>query len=86
LLVLDRIKYQLGYPEAARDLLKNKAVLSVVDQYTMGTMRPLSVYFDLVGLNIVSKEVTFTRWCEFGKVPPGFEAWSHLYEEPNDVA
>ena len=81
LLVLDRIKYQLGYPEAARDLLKNKSLLSAIDQYTMGMARPLSDYFDIVGLNMTTKEVTFTKWCEFGKVPPGFERLSHLYEE-----
>jgi hypothetical protein len=79
-LVLDRIKYQLGYPEAARDMLNAKSLLTAVDQYSMGTARPLSKYLELVGLDMTTKEVTFTRWCEYGKLPPGFEHLVHLYE------
>jgi hypothetical protein len=79
-MVLDRIKYQLGYPEAAKDMLQTKSVLTAVEQYSMGTERPLSQYLELVGLNMTTKEVTYTRWCEEGTVPPGFEEYAHFYE------
>ena len=78
-MVLDRIKYQLGYPEAARDMLRSKSILTAVDHYTMGTARPLEEYLRLVGLNMTTKEVTNTRWCEEGRPPPGFEQHNHLY-------
>jgi hypothetical protein len=80
-MVLDRIKYQLGYPEAAKDMLPAKSLLTAVEQYSMGKERPLSRYLELVGLNMTTKEVTPTRWCEEGTVPPGFENFAHLYEK-----
>lgn len=80
-MVLDRIKYQLGYPEAAKDMLPSKSLLTAVEQYSMGTERPLSQYLEIVGLNMTTKEVTMTHWCEEGKVPPGFEHLAHLYEK-----
>lgn len=80
-MVLDRIKYQLGYPESSKDMLQAKSLLTAVEQYSMGTERPLEEYLKLVGLNMTTKEVTITHWCEEGKVPPGFEHLSHLYEE-----
>lgn len=79
-LVLKRIKHQLGYPEAATDMLETKSLLTAVEHYSMGTERPLSEYLDIVGLNMTTKEVTMTHWCEEGKVPPGFEDFAHLYE------
>ena len=78
-MVLDRIKYQLGYPEAAKDMLKHRSVLTAVDHYTMGTARPLQDYLKMVGLNMTTKEVTFTGWCEEGRPPPGFEQHNDLY-------
>ena len=78
-MVLDRIKYQLGYPEAARDMLRSKSILTAVDHYTMGTARSLEDYLKLVGLNMTTKEVTYTGWCEEGRPPPGFEQHNHLY-------
>jgi len=79
-MILDRVKYQLGYPEAAKDFLLSKTLLTAVEQYSMGTARPLSRYLELVGLNMTTKEVTLTHWCEKGTVPPGFEDLSHFYE------
>jgi hypothetical protein len=78
-MVLDRVKYQLGYPESARDMLPHKSILTAVDHYTMGTARPLEEYLRLVGLNMTTKEVTYTGWCEEGTPPPGFEQYNHLY-------
>ncbi|MGK3746426.1 MAG: hypothetical protein ACI8RD_010332 [Bacillariaceae sp.] len=68
MMVLDRVKYQLGYPEAAKDMLSSKSLLTAVEQYSMGTERPLSQYLDLVGLDMTTKEVTMTQWCETGQV------------------
>jgi hypothetical protein len=79
-MVLDRVKYQLGYPEAAKDMLQHKSLLTAVEQYSMGTERPLSQYMEMVGMNMTTKEITLTHWCEEGKVPPGFEEFAHLYE------
>jgi [Skp1-protein]-hydroxyproline N-acetylglucosaminyltransferase len=78
-MVLDRIKYQLGYPEAAVDMLKSKSLLTAVEQYTMGTARPLSAYLRIVGLNMTTKECTRTGWCEGGYPPPGSEKHDDLY-------
>ena len=80
MLVLDRIKFQLGYPEAARDMIVPKSILTAVEQYSMGKVRPLAEYLRIVGLNMTTKEVTYTEWCETGKVPPGFEAYAYLYD------
>lgn len=80
MMVLDRVKYQLGYPEAAKDMLSSKSLLTAVEQYSMGTERPLSQYLELVGLNMTTKEVTMTHWCETGMPPPGFEQFNHLYK------
>ena len=80
-MVLDRIKYQLGYPESAKDMIKHKSLLTAVEQYSMGTERSLEDYLRNVGLDMTSKEVTITHWCETGDVPPGFEHLRHLYKK-----
>jgi Glycosyltransferase (GlcNAc) len=79
MMILDRVKYQLGYPEAARDVVPLKSLLTAVEQYTMGTTRPLDQYMRIVGLNVTTKEISYTGWCEKGHPPPGFEEFNHLY-------
>lgn len=79
-MLLKRIKYQLGYPECATDMLETKSLLTAIEHYSMGTERPLSAYLEIVGLNMTTKEVTITHWCETGNVPPGFEDLAHLYQ------
>lgn len=79
MMVLNRIKYQLGYPEAAKDMLKPKSLLTAVEQYSMGTERPLEEYLRIVGLNMTTKLVHMTGWCESGKPPPGFEEYNSMY-------
>ena len=49
------VKYQLGYPEAARDMLATKSILTAVEQYTMGKVRSLDEYKRIVGLNMTTK-------------------------------
>ena len=80
MMVLDRIKYQLGYPEAARDMIKPKTVLTAVEEYTMGKQRKVEDYLKSVGLDMTKKEVTWTGWCETGKPPKGFEKYNHLFD------
>ncbi len=67
-MVIDRVKYQLGYPEAAKDMIAAKSLLTAVEQYSMGNERPLSEYLDMVGLNMSTKEITLTKWCTEGVV------------------
>lgn len=71
---------QLGYPESARDMIKPKSLFSAIEQYSMGTSRPLDEYLRIVGLDMNTKEVRFTKWCETGTPPPGFEKYRGLYD------
>eukprot|EP00533_Pseudo-nitzschia_delicatissima_P016554 CAMPEP_0197268376 /NCGR_PEP_ID=MMETSP1432-20130617/4141_1 /TAXON_ID=44447 /ORGANISM="Pseudo-nitzschia delicatissima, Strain UNC1205" /LENGTH=406 /DNA_ID=CAMNT_0042733421 /DNA_START=21 /DNA_END=1238 /DNA_ORIENTATION=- len=61
-MVIERVKYQLGYPESAKDMIAAKSLLTAVEQYSMGTERPLSQYKEIVGLNMMTKEITLTKW------------------------
>jgi hypothetical protein len=78
-MILNRIKHQLGYPESAMDILAPKSLLTAVEYYSMGKERSLDEYLRIVGLNMTTKEVTLTHWCEEGAPPPGFEQYAHLY-------
>ena len=85
MMVLDRVKCQLGYPESARDMLQHKSLLTAVEQYSMGSERPLEEYMKMVGMNMTTKEITYTGWCEKGYPPPGFEQYDHLYPAAKKV-
>lgn len=76
--MLERITYQLGYPEAARDMIP-KSVLTAVNQYSMGTVRTLDSYMKMIGMNVTTKEATEMHWCMEGQPPPGFEEFAPLY-------
>jgi Glycosyltransferase (GlcNAc) len=78
-LVLKRIKHQLLYPECARDMLP-KSLLTAVDFYSMGKERSLEEYLKIIGMNMLTKEITRTGWCEKGTPPPGMEQYAQLYE------
>ena len=62
-------------------MLAPKSILTAVEQYSMGTERSLEDYLKMVGLNMTTKEVTITHWCETGNVPPGFEHLADFYKE-----
>ena len=79
LLVLNRVKQQLGYPESSKDMVKPLSLFTAVEKYTMGQSRSLNDYLKIVGLNVDMKRVTYTAWCETGQPPPGFEKYNHLY-------
>jgi len=67
-LIVNRVKYQLGYPEAAKDMIASKSLLTAVEQYTMGSERSLSDYLKMTGMNMITKEITEARWCMDGVV------------------
>ena len=82
-LVVDRVKYQLGYPERARDMIKTKTVLTAVNKYSMGKVRTVEDYMKLIGLDVYAKEGVPTnpfRWCETGLTPDYAKHLAHLYK------
>jgi len=80
MLVLSRVKSQLGYPEAAPDFIKPQSVITHLDQYSMGTERPLEKFMEYVGLDMNKKEVIMTGWCEKGQPPPNKQEFISLYD------
>lgn len=81
MLVLQRVKAQLNYPESQPDFIRPKTILSHVDEYSMGTERKLEDYLFMAGLDMVNKkEVTKpNNWCNKGMPPPGMEQYNDLY-------
>lgn len=77
-LVVERVQYQLGFPESSRDMLP-KSILTAVDEYSMGTVRSLHSYMRMIGMNATTKEIETMTWCEQGRPPPGFEEYDSLY-------
>jgi hypothetical protein len=61
------------------DMLQTESILTAVEQYIMGTVRPLDDYLRMVCMNMTTKEITYTQWCEKGYPPPEFEQYDHLY-------
>lgn len=80
MLVLDRVKNQLGYPESADDFVQPKSLLKHLEKYSMGTERPLEKFMEYVGLDMKNKQVIFTGWCEKGRPPPNKLEFESLYE------
>ena len=70
MLVLERVKYQLGYPESSKDMIRIKSVLTAVEQYSMGKVRTIEEYLRMVGLNMTTKEIQDTKWCATGDPYP----------------
>lgn len=56
-----------------------QSILTAVEQYSMGKERPLEEYLRIVGMNMTTKEIANTQWCERGYPPPGFEKFRDLY-------
>jgi hypothetical protein len=87
-MVLDRVKYQLGYPEAM-DMLKHKEYLDRGRTVFHGYGATAVQYLD-VGLNMTTKLVTNTHWCE-GETfhRRDLKRYNHLYAgspDPNENA
>jgi [Skp1-protein]-hydroxyproline N-acetylglucosaminyltransferase len=80
-LVLLRITHQLGYPEAARDLITETSVLSDLAHYSMGHVRTIEQYMQYAGIDVMRKEIFMTNYCEEHIMPPGKEHLAKLYED-----
>jgi [Skp1-protein]-hydroxyproline N-acetylglucosaminyltransferase len=85
--VIHRLKYQLGYVESAPDLVWPSSVFFGLNHYTMGTLRSVDSYMEMVGLDPVHKKSYKVDWCRKGQ-PPGFNKdKAYLYNEiKNNVA
>lgn len=68
-LVLQRIKMQLGYPESAQDIVKPKSLFTGIHHYTMGSERTIDEYMDMIGMDPTAKLEWNTQWCESGQPP-----------------
>ena len=81
MLVLQRVKAQLNYPESEPDFIRPQSILTHVDKYSMGTERSLEDYLTMAGLDMVNKRQLQqpNRWCERGIPPPGMEEFASLY-------
>lgn len=81
MLVLNRVKTQLNYPESAKDFIAPRTLLTHVDEYSMGTERSLDDYLAMAGLDMKKKQILGKQidWCYSGGVPPGKEEYAHLY-------
>jgi len=62
-MVLKRVKCMLEYPESRPELIHPKSILYKLDEWSMGSMRPLSRYMSMVGIDVNSKKVTQNTWC-----------------------
>ena len=79
--VMLRIKHQLLYPEAARDLLLDVSVLADLNHYTMGDVRTIQDYMKYAGIDVMRKEIVKNNYCENHVMPPGKEHLAKLYAE-----
>jgi len=79
MLIIQRIKHSMGYPEAAADMISPSSLLTAMDEYGLGEKRTLKDYMAMVGLDTQRKKVVLPEWCHKGQPPPGFEEFNHLY-------
>lgn len=56
LMMLQRIKFLLKYPEAERDMIKPKSLLLDIDKFGLGDVRSLKNYLEVAGLNVMTKK------------------------------
>jgi len=83
MMILHRIKYQLGYPESGRDMVKPKSILAKVEEYSLGTKRLLEDYLEMAGYNLTYKIAVTPEWCFKGVIPPtieDYQQYKSLYE------
>ena len=70
LLVIERVKSMVGYPESAPARLADPSVLAHLDDYGLGTQRPLADFLEMVNIDMASKKAGAAEWCEQGVTPP----------------
>ena len=71
-LVLGRVKHIVGYPEnAGAGDTQPASLLTDVEHYSVGTVRPLSEYLQMAGVSYATRAFTGgPTWCRMGDVPP----------------
>jgi len=74
MMILNRVKYQIGYPEASIDMLKPITLLSKVDEHTLGTKRTLNDYLTMARYDFDYKLASIPKWCADG-VPPSISEY-----------
>ena len=81
-IIMKRIKYQLEYPECAKDFITPKSLLSYIEDYSMGTNRTLESYLDMATIDLIYKFTRNPQWCNDGVPPPNipeYQQYAHLY-------
>ena len=74
-LVLGRVKHIVGYPEnAGPSDTQPTSLLTDVEHYNVGTIRPLSEYLQMAGVSYATRSFTAgPQWCRTGGVPPNIQ-------------
>lgn len=80
-LILLRVKHQLGYPEASRDLVKQSSLIGHLSTYGIGHNRTLDDYMKYAGIDVHRKEIFQTHYCEEHLMPPGKGHLAKLYDD-----
>jgi [Skp1-protein]-hydroxyproline N-acetylglucosaminyltransferase len=68
-LVINRVKFMLGYPESKLELVHPSSLLYRQSDWAMGKKRSLAQYMKMVGLDMTSKTATRNMWCHNGEWP-----------------
>lgn len=68
-IIINRVKYMLGYPESRSELVYPSSVLYRQSDWGMGKKRSLAAYMDMVGLDMQSKTQRPNVWCHKGEWP-----------------
>lgn len=68
-IIINRVKYMLGYPESKLELVHPSSVLFRQDDWSMGRKRSLEQYMKMVGLDMTGKKVRKNMWCHKGDWP-----------------
>lgn len=55
LMMTNRIKFLLQFPEAARDMIKPKSVLVEIEKYGLGSFKTINSYMQYAQLDVLTK-------------------------------
>jgi len=68
LLILARIKHQLGYPDASFSKVKDKTLLQHLKRFSMGNKRKLQDFMRIAGIDLEAMDIDEKKsnWCRRG--------------------